>query len=102
MSLVVLPSQRLRADLYDLPISALNVPKLFVSLYKKWDFSKSAEVRLVASRQGTWKGWEEMRRGGGVVALASAVKSFEFGSSGKWEVECQVSRRVEIIAVCAR
>lgn len=42
------PRPRLGADL----LAALGVPKRFVAPYKKWDFSNSKDIRLIASTQG--------------------------------------------------
>ena len=78
-----------RSDHRALP--ALGVPKRFVFNYRKWDFSSSKEVRLIASVQGNWHGWEEIKKGGGVPGLATQVKSLGFTSGGKWQIEAQCS-----------
>lgn len=67
------------------------MPKRFVVEYKKWDFSSSKDVRLIASVQGTWHGWDEIKKGGGVPGLATQVRSLGFSPGGKWQIEAQGS-----------
>ncbi|ORY90626.1 tyrosyl-DNA phosphodiesterase-domain-containing protein [Leucosporidium creatinivorum] len=65
----------------------LGVPKRFVSLYKKWDYSSSKVIRLIATVQGTWHGWNEIKKGGGLPGLATQVRSMGFSEGGKWQIE---------------
>ncbi|GAA5826158.1 hypothetical protein JCM11251_007186 [Rhodosporidiobolus azoricus] len=67
----------------------LGVPKKFVKISQLYDYSASADVRLVQSMQGKFSLNEpaEANKGGGLCALAKAVASHQFAPGGRWEIE---------------
>ncbi|KAK4049746.1 hypothetical protein OIO90_005327 [Microbotryomycetes sp. JL221] len=72
-------------------LQSLYVPNNFVSPFRKYDFSTSAQVRLIASTSGNWTGWDEMKRGGGHPAMATILKDLGFSKGGSWSFEAQGS-----------
>lgn len=77
----------------------LGLPKKFTNPFATFDFSASCipdSPRLVVSNQGTWSGWSEIREGGGIVSLASAVADLglDLGKGGNMTLEVAVSSSV--------
>ncbi|SCZ92352.1 BZ3500_MvSof-1268-A1-R1_Chr5-2g07801 [Microbotryum saponariae] len=72
---------------------SLGLTKKFTTPYRHFDFSSSAEVRLIATTQGVWKGFDRMEQGGGgLCALAKAVQEITSPSPGsRWTIEYQGS-----------
>ncbi|BGP53198.1 hypothetical protein JCM8202v2_000757 [Rhodotorula sphaerocarpa] len=64
----------------------MEIPKGILADTRIYDFTRSADVRLVPSIQGTWP-QARYDRGGGLAALARAVSELNFASGGRWELE---------------
>ncbi|SCV72437.1 BQ2448_3974 [Microbotryum intermedium] len=90
--LKMLPSD-LKPDSDNWLYAGLGLTKRFTTPYRNYDFSSSAEVRLIATTQGVWKGFDEMERGGGgLCALAKAVQEITSPApESRWTLEYQGS-----------
>ena len=88
-------SYRFSKPLLDHLVSFGVTPAWTSPIFDRFDFLKSdgpESARVVASQQGAWKGWQGIKMGGGLDALARAVASCEFEEGGTWAIECAVSR----------
>ncbi len=68
-------------------LESMGLPSASLAPFAQHDFSTSAEVRAVVTKQGKWVGWQEMDRGGGMVDLARVVKELELTGPDRWTVE---------------
>ena len=86
------------SPMFSLPLCQLferfQIPGPFLEFFGRCDWTESGRddsMRLVVCNSGTWVGWEEMEKGGGLLSLANAVEDCGFEEEGTWEVEAAVS-----------
>ncbi|KAK4694189.1 tyrosyl-DNA phosphodiesterase 1, partial [Phenoliferia sp. Uapishka_3] len=69
-------------------LTNLSAPPKFMLPMREYDFSKSDQVQLVVSNQGTeFYDWDGIDKGGGIASLANAIKALGFSPGGFWDVE---------------
>jgi hypothetical protein len=73
-------------------LATMRITDGFCAAFERFDYSTSRDsVKLVVTYQGTFVGWDQIERGGGIASFATGVSGLGLSPGAKYHIEAQGS-----------